>query len=825
MKKFNRQSSKGVLLVAFLALALILATVAPLLPGQMASAQQGAAALTLQAEPAYDGYFKYGEWLPVWVELENNGPDLAGELSVSVRGNSAGATVFALPVSLPTVSHKRVAVYVLPNNFSRELDVQFNGEDQLLASQKIRVRPQPNITYLAGLITPERGALGMISGIELPGQERPVVLVDLSLAELPERVEGLRSFDSLILNDVDTSTLSPQQAQALENWVQTGGRLVIGGGAGARKTLSGLPQGLQLLVPQGEIELEAAQLESLASYAGTEPIQAAGTFLAASGENHAGRLLAGNQQLPLVVEQSTGKGNVDFIALDPSRAPFEGWSGANTFWQELLSPGAAFPMGQPPDMSERQQRASQIPYALSNLPVLDLPSAKGLAILLGFYILLVGPLNYLVLRWRKRLHWAWVTIPAITILFSAGAFSMGYLLRGTDLILNRIAYIEVQPGGSANVTSYMGLFSPGNQSYQVNLTGGGLVSPVQGYYDPWGGGVPTGGEMTFVQGEPGEVRGLSVNQWSQQSFMVEDVWQDFGTLSADLKLVANGLQGQLRNETDYPLKDVVVIMGRRFVRLGDLQPGEARDVSLTMEFTDQDRFGPPISYLLFENQLSGTPGGSRQADVKRSIVESLLDRPWYSPTSSMKGASTAGLQQGPIALAWMDEAPPEVTIAGNKPAQQTTALVYASLTYSLPEDGQVSLPVGMIPGVLAQMPAEGGMCGDPSSPSVYLARGEAVFEFQTPQEFGRLQVEKLKLSAWSDSGWWQSPGTAVYDWQDESWRELQELSQGVNEIPQAQNLVSPDGRIRIRLSSENNMQGCFYLGLGMDASRMSEEGS
>ena len=49
--------------------------------------------------------------------------------------------------------------------------------------------------------------------------------------------------------------------------------------------------------------------------------------------------------------------------------------------------------------------------ALQNLPVLALPSLNILAVLLGVYIVFVGPVNYLVLRRLKKLDWGWVTIP------------------------------------------------------------------------------------------------------------------------------------------------------------------------------------------------------------------------------------------------------------------------------------------------------------------------------------------------------------------------------------------------------------------------------
>jgi hypothetical protein len=44
----------------------------------------------------------------------------------------------------------------------------------------------------------------------------------------------------LILNDVDTTALSGEQRQALETWVAHGGHLIVGGGAGAARTVAGL---------------------------------------------------------------------------------------------------------------------------------------------------------------------------------------------------------------------------------------------------------------------------------------------------------------------------------------------------------------------------------------------------------------------------------------------------------------------------------------------------------------------------------------------------------------------------------------------------------
>src|SRR5205085_852445 len=67
---------------------------------------------------------------------------------------------------------------------------------------------------------------------------------------------------------------------------------------------------------------------------------------------------------------------------------------------------------------------------LFDLPVLDLPEPLGIAIFLLVYILLIGPVNFIVLRRMRRAELAWITIPALVLIFSVGAYLIGYQSKG-----------------------------------------------------------------------------------------------------------------------------------------------------------------------------------------------------------------------------------------------------------------------------------------------------------------------------------------------------------------------------------------------------------
>src|SRR5215213_9787488 len=109
------------LLLAILALAGLLvgapslAFAAPADAPTEAPAAQGAAAqVTVRA--GFDGLGKVGGWMPIEVEVRNDGPDIDGEVQIVVSdtsGNRSGTytrapAVYTAPAILPRRSHKRI---------------------------------------------------------------------------------------------------------------------------------------------------------------------------------------------------------------------------------------------------------------------------------------------------------------------------------------------------------------------------------------------------------------------------------------------------------------------------------------------------------------------------------------------------------------------------------------------------------------------------------------------------------------------------------------------------------------------------------------------
>jgi hypothetical protein len=771
-------------------------------PATLATAQT--TGVTMTVTPYLGGYVKYGEWLPLRVSLSNHGDDLEAEVQTRIAGNN-GDAVYAAPAPLPAGARKEIDLYVLPPTYGQSLVVQLIQGEQVLAEATVNLSTHLQSDYLFAAVASAPDAFALLNGLALPRRFQAIV-IPLSLDDLPERAEALRSLDCLVLTDVDTTSLTPAQGEALRAWVELGGRLFIGGGAGAQRTLLGLPRPLNPVELGGTVELST--LDSLADFAG-EPIRVPGPFLATLPVAHEGQAVITQAGQPLLVQRALGEGWIAYSALDPAASPFNAWTGTLPFWRKLLEPGSALSPNVPNDIPLRMLESEQMNYALSNLPALDLPSIRWLALLLGVYILLVGPVNYLLLRRLRRLDWAWVTIPALTMAFSIGGFGIGYGLRGGDLILNQISIIPLAPGSERTLArSYVGLFSPTRGDYDMRIDSGALVSPLYLSYrpDPWTSTGDTTGGLDVLQGDPVILRGLGINQWAMQTFQAE-TWLDTTDLEldADLSIEADHVRGMLHNDLARPLREITLISGHRFAQLGDLDAGQTKEIN---EVLQGETWGPPFPWALFEQHFQGPESPPREVLLRQSILEAYFHTNWGTPAPQPAGLTL---------LAWTDVSPLDVELAGARASRIQTTLLVVQLPLPV-VDGRVSLPLGSFVGRLVESEGEAGECG--TSGQAYIGNGRVVLEYKLPAALRALEPERLTVRLGTDGGFpTELPTLSFYDWTAGDWAEITdiELNQSYS-VDRPARFVSPvGGTIRLQAQRDNWGDGwCFQFDLGLE---------
>ncbi len=769
------------------------------------------AAVTMKVEPYFGGHFKFGEWLPLHITLTNDGPPLRAEVRADTT-ESGGQTTYSAAVELPTGARKRLTLYVQPPSFAQAIRVRLMEGDRELANQSVKVSVERNVHYLIGIIAPRPEAFAVLGGLALnpsstmngmPLLQRSITRIPMSLSDVPDRVEGLRALDALIISDVDTSELTPDQAQALQAWVKQGGRLILGGGASAARTLAGLPEALVKDWRSHEGSTEISSLEALGRFAEND-VRVPGPFVVIWPA--AGYTLIGQAGHALLAEKRLGEGHVNYAALDLSGSPFDAWAGASRFWEKLLTPGSAYPLNAPQDVSPRVMRSSSIYYALQNLPALELPSIRGLAGLLVVYIFLIGPVNYLVLRRIRKLEWGWITIFGLTVLFSVGAFALGASIRGGDVILNKISVLSFDAQGAASpVQSYLGIFSPERNAYTLNFPSRTLVMPItteSGQFGPWGPGGPANyAAVEIVQGEPTQVRGVQINQGAMQGFQMESPLPEDWSIESNLTLDGDRVHGTLVNHTSETLVDAVIVFNNRFIQLADLLPGQTQ----TLDQSWQQTSGTSFPYFLFESAFrnAGPTGPSRELQVRQQILESRYQ--------SVNGPPQP--PDRPTLIGWMRGSPLDVQVADAQSASQQTSLVIAALKAQYPP-GPIHLSQGTVPVRIVSLQGDAGICGPTNQ--VYMNNGSAILEFQLPEQLTTMRITRLALI--------MPGGASTAELADRSgnWVKLDSSQYGKNELTEPERFVSGDGVVRVRLSSSAGV-GCVQYDVDVEGEVKNQE--
>ncbi len=639
---------------------LALALLGSLITAPTAAAVDAPAGLTVEAKVLMDGHARVGSWMAIDIHVKNEGPAISGEFRIA--GGNQGRTRFGTRVDLPTQSDKTYRLYAQPPAFGREIEISLVDGAKTIYSTKAAFQVHDATQLVVGIVAEKPGDIvGDLHLLPNINNVAPLTL-PLTVEDLPERVEAWGLLDRLIWQDTDSTRLSTEQLDALRGWVAGGGRLVIVGGTAGPASLSALPDVLLPYRPTATTDVEPAALVALL---GEIPNDAT-TLPALSGELSGGRALASAGDRTVAADVSYGSGSVTIVGFDPTASWIKGTSLAEGMWRRLLPTRS---IGGPIVGDD-----SQILSAASQLPSLALPPVGGLIALLGAYILLIGPINYFVLRRLDRREYAWVTMPVLIVAFAAGAYGFGSLLRGSDLIVNEVAIVRGSPGttdGTAQV--YLGVFSPSRGTYQLRVPGGALLSsPISGDFS----GDGTATSLDVLQGDPAQVRDLGVGFGSLRTVRAETA-VTVPLVQAALRLENGHLKGTVTNASIEILQKPAVVLGGTVAKLADLTPGATATVDVALQAVQQ---GQQLSDKIVGQVFFGDPTQLGEDAARLMARHTIVDQLSYDPNFGFTGTLPS---DGPVILAWTDRELLPVQIEGAVPRRTGNVLWFLPTTIAI----------------------------------------------------------------------------------------------------------------------------------------------
>ncbi len=592
--------------------------------------------------------------------------------------------------------------------------------------------------------------------------------------------------------------------------MQNGGSLVVGTGASWGRTLAGLPAGI---LPM--------RLDGLTTLAGSTSLAGLGEVQVATGSLTGGAVWLADGSQPLLTERTVGLGSTTLATFDWKQDPISGWSGSRPLLRQLLvrtllngqaRQGAAQPnfgpVGGPMGTSGSSlfERSVVLSQVLGSLPALDLPSLALTGALVLFYVLLVGPINFLALGALHRRAMAWITLPLIAVLVAGAAYGGGILTKGQSVQANQVSILHIEAGADRGyLESYTGVLTPTRGDYQVSVgRHGQLVSPISSNsYNGYGGQSQAEIRVNF---EDGGITLPGMTAFTLRGFATE-VMASVPRLLAHLREVNGQLVGSVENQSATNFTDAVVIDGNGYQKLGAIAPGASVSVGFAAKpatFT-----GPPAVLTVYPNYSSGPPpsqpsAAQRDGQAKTQVLSMLSG-------GGFKGfpASAAG----PILVAWTGQSLQPVTVNGVQPRTHTLSAV--AMAVPVDEIGMGPVPAGIVSGRIVDFEGD-AMQAMPGA--VLVQNGTVTLEF-APRLAAGLQLAGASVT---DSTPFVGKGPGVpnggaplirgeaWDWSHSSWVDIGYQENAVTGLPEG--TIDPStGAVRLKVT----VSGSSFLPTGV----------
>jgi hypothetical protein len=631
-----------------------------------------AAQTTVTPEVGLGQYYRTGKWLPLRLQLTNQGGAVQAEVRARLPVVREGTQEYRLPPRrLQSNANELHTLYLKPSTayVGQGLTVDLYRDGQLINTARPSSRMLSDNQWLVyGVGRPEStGALQLLTVGQSPprqtnpqgrGQGMPISVAVDEPARLPDRSQGLDAADMVVLAGVSERDFTAAQLRTLRDYVVSGGTLVVTGGLNYNRFTTPF---FQAILP-----VRVTGGGTLPSRSGSYPVC---RFTLKPGS----RVERTEQGVPVIAWASKGAGRVVFIAFDPALPPYLESTSTRSVWtgflrapsrggvlQAAVGEGAFNPY--PGTYHSGAAQLAQAPYSI---PQLDIPAFYVVALFLLAYVVILVPVNYFVLKARDKKEWAWVTTPAIVGVFSAGAYLIGYGFKGGNTVAVKVGVIEARVGqDAAPFVMYGGVFSPRKAGYDVRLASAAGNAP-----DPFAGGLFSEPEQSQAttglrvsQDEVQQIDDFGVDMWAMRVLKLEGV----ADLGGGFTTSATGSGGTVRNDTPFTLEDACIVTAADEVKeLGAFAAGAQAPIPVSAPGRGAGTVLPPA--------LTGRyPGNTPEMRMKRAILEPLVSQTVLTNQDS-------GAAHYPMLVGWIRDPVARIEIDGRPSREQAQTLMVVHL--------------------------------------------------------------------------------------------------------------------------------------------------
>ncbi len=427
-------------------------------------------------------------------------------------------------------------------------------------------------------------AYSTLTYLDMGGQEiyfnsdyYPVKLEELTQENLSDKLDALTF---LVIDGYNTGVLTEDETAAIERWAGNGGVLLVGTGSYAEDTLRGLDnlgircqkvheagQSTRDIMPSADVDFvdfSRLSLAELSDVGGQYQMGEGYSYVRSLGSGAVGVLPYALTELAGLDKSAYVIGQEDFVLSILNAVASEASSRYNSSYSS----------------------SNDYQYILQrNLRLLGNSSNQlnfgALKVIVMLYVLIAGPVLYLILRAVKKRELYWAAVPVAALVGILLVFLAG---RGFEVANTRVYSVAVENlADRGNGRTYLHCYDAGHREWDLRLAAGyEYVGPfTRGSYS-YG---QEGNYYHHIRRE-GDTLFFGINPTSN----FEDSYFCAGGVGGeingdlvcdDIRYGWTGISGTIRNETDRDFIYYVVIAGGEMYVFENLPAGETRSVTVS----------------------------------------------------------------------------------------------------------------------------------------------------------------------------------------------------------------------------------------------------
>lgn len=524
------------------------------------------------------------------VTAGNQGKDFTGYVRIFFDTGSQQVCAYDTKIVLPSQGQKQFTLTVLEGNADSR-----RGKCYMeFVSEKGEVLEQITIANAfgnsikgipVGVLSDEFDSLTYLdaggANVYVFEESLPLSLVPCDGATL---VEQLDVISYLVIDAYDTSSLDQDTILAVEKWVNNGGCLILGTGARAEDVFSGfdslfLGATVSNISEKGEENFATQKLKMDAGYyyyykdSGIDManMQMA-EFLIGASANYYGE----SADFPGFCT-SVQNGSITLVshALSDPEMINASWECVSRIYEESYYHSSGVKNGVT-DANHWSYQGRRTFGAIDGENVsMDFGILKILIIL---YVVLAGPILYLILRKCKKNEWYWISAPVLGLFFIVLIFVFG---QGSQVRDAKVYSITTQKLNQDENSSYLMAYRPGVKEWTLaldeNVYAGGMVLNEEYYYSSG----TADYRYLIRKDEKGNAIGLRPEENFENAY-----FKTKGTAKREGEIVLNQItfdeyddvSGTVLNDTDYDFKYLAVMTQNDIYVVADVKAHETVDL-------------------------------------------------------------------------------------------------------------------------------------------------------------------------------------------------------------------------------------------------------